>query len=90
MEMKELMERAKLQLADFTGLKPVTVTQVLRDDQGWHVTVDMLEMSRIPTATDVLGEYDVLLTEEGNVVRFQKRRSRLRGELTESEEKGVA
>ena len=85
MDMKELAERAKSQLAEVTGLKPVTVTGTYKDEQGWHVAVDMLEMSRIPTATDVLGDYEVLADENGNMLKFERRRTRLRGEPMEKE-----
>ncbi|MBI3953800.1 MAG: gas vesicle protein [Chloroflexi bacterium] len=85
MEMIELLERAKRQLAAATGLKPVEVTRASKDAQGWHVGVDMLEMSRIPAATDVLGEYDVALGEDGTMVRFARKRTRLRGAPLEEE-----
>jgi hypothetical protein len=88
MDIKELSERAKSQLAEVTGLKPITVTEVFKDEQGWHIALDMLEMSRIPTATDVLGDYEVLSDDNGNMLRFERRRTRLRGEPMEKEEKG--
>ena len=83
MDIKELAERAKSQLAEVTGLKPVTVTRTFKDEQGWHITLDMLEMARIPPATDVLGDYDVLVGEDGNMLKFERRRTRLRGEPLE-------
>ncbi|MBI2304651.1 MAG: gas vesicle protein [Chloroflexi bacterium] len=87
MDMRELAERAKSQLAEVTGLKPVTVTGAFKDEKGWHVTLDMLEMARIPTATDVLGDYKVLLDEDGNMLRFERNRTRMRGAPMEKEEK---
>ena len=87
MDIKELSEQAKSQLAEITGLKPITVTGVLKDGQGWHIDLDMLEMSRIPTATDVLGNYEALLDDDGNMLRFERKRTRLRGEIMEKEEK---
>ena len=87
MDIKELSEQAKSQLAEITGLKPITVTGVLKDGQGWHIDLDMLEMSRIPPATDVLGDYEVLLDDNGNMLRFERKRTRLRGEPMEKEEK---
>ena len=86
MDIKELAERAKSQLAGVTGLKPITVTRTFKDEQGWHITLDMLEMARIPPATDVLGDYDVLMGEDGNMLKFERRRTRLRGEPLEKGE----
>jgi len=87
MDMKELAERAKSQLSEVTGLNPETVSGAFKDEQGWHVAVDMLEMSRIPPATDVLGDYEVLADENGNMLKFERKRTRLRGEPMEKEEK---
>lgn len=88
MDIKELAERAKSQLAEVTGLKPITVTGTFKDEQGWHITLDMLEMARIPPATDVLGDYDVLMDEDGNMLKFERTRTRLRGEPLEERGKG--
>lgn len=87
MNMKELVERAASQLEEVTGLNAETVSAAFRDEQGWHVTLDMLEMSRIPTATDVLGDYEVLLDDEGNMLRFERKKTRLRGEPMEEAER---
>ena len=86
MEMTELLERAKKQLADVTGLKPVGITRAFKDNGSWHVGVEMLEMSRIPTATDVLGDYEVLLGEDGAMLKFRRKCKRLRGEPMEEDE----
>ena len=87
MELRDILEKAKSELAAVTALKPESVIQALKDDQGWHVRVEMLELSRIPPATDVLGDYEVVLDDEGAIVRFGRKRTRLRGEPTE--EQGV-
>ncbi len=80
MMMVELLEEAKKQMANVTGLNPVTAMRAFKDDEGWHVGVEMLEMTRIPTSTDLLGYYDLLLSEDGNLLRFERRGTRLRGE----------
>ena len=88
MEFSEILATAKTELAALTEMKPVSVIQAYKDDEGWHVHVEMLEMSRIPPATDVLGEYEVLLAEDGAMLRFERKGIRLRGDPIE--EKQVA
>ena len=83
--MTEVAERAKRQLAEVTGFKPVAAVGSYRDAKGWHVSVDMLEMARLPDSTDLLGTYVVELDEEGSMLKFEKKRSRLRGEPYEEE-----
>jgi len=43
-------------------------------------------MARVAEATDIIGTYAVLLDQEGNMVKFEKKRARLRGEPYEEEE----
>jgi len=83
MSMLMLAEQAKNQLAELTKLKPVTVKGAIRDEKGWHVVVDMLEMSRLPTSTDILGEYQMLLDDDGNLLSFERKRTYLRGQPME-------
>jgi len=87
MEIEHLVEQAKRQLSDLTGLKPVAVTSISREDGSWHLRLELLEMARIPPAADLLGEYDVSLDQEGRLQRFERRRSRLRGEPVAAEER---
>lgn len=86
MELREVLEKTKSELASLIGLKPASVTRAFRDDEGWHVRVEMLEMSRIPPATDVLGQYEVLLSEDGAMVQFERKGIRLRDEPLEDEQ----
>ncbi|MBM4465423.1 MAG: gas vesicle protein [Chloroflexi bacterium] len=81
----EIAQRAKEQLARLTGLKPDTVSALAKDEEGWHVTVDLIELKRIPEATDVLASYKVLLDHEGNLVSYQRTKRYLRQELMEQE-----
>ncbi len=86
-QMMSLAARAKEQLAELTGFSPVAAVGGFRDEEGWHITVDALEMTRIPNSTDIIGTYVVSLNQEGNMMKFEKKRARLRGEAYEEEEK---
>jgi len=83
LNMVELAEEAKSQIAKLTGLKPVTTTGAIRDEKGWHLVIDMLEMTRIPASTDILGEYELLLDDEGKLLSFERKRTHLRGQPIE-------
>ncbi len=79
MEITTLVERAKQQLAALTGLKPVGVTRIAKENGGWHVAIELLEMSRIPATTDIIGCYEADLDEQGNLQQFVRQRTRVRG-----------
>jgi hypothetical protein len=53
------------------GLEP-------NDNDGWTVTVQVVELERIPRSTDVLGSYAVTLDQDGELaaVRRDRRYSR--------------
>jgi hypothetical protein len=73
---------AKLQLAQATGLQPVTVSGVTKEDgQGWRASVDMIELKRLPDATDVLATYEAVLDDDGNLLSYQRLRRYLRGQV---------
>jgi len=82
----QIAQRAKEQLVQLTGLKPDTVSAIAKDEQGWHVMVEMVEMKRIPDARDVLATYESLLDDEGNLLSYQRTRRYLREQVMEKEE----
>jgi hypothetical protein len=52
-----------------------SVLGVERDEEeGWRVTVQVVELERIPRSTDVLGAYIVTLDEDGELVGYRRRR----------------
>ena len=76
----EIARRAKEQLTELTGLKPDTVSGLKKEVDGWHVTLEMIEMKRIPDTGDMLGSYSALLDEEGALMDYRRTRRYLRGE----------
>jgi hypothetical protein len=63
---------ASKQLSELTNLKLDSVSAVDKKESGWHVTVNLVELSRIPHSTDVLGSYEVELDLEGNLESYQR------------------
>ena len=61
-----------------------SVLGVERDeDNGWKVTVQVLELSRIPSTTDVLGSYAVTLDRNGDLVGYRRNRRYHRNQVEE-------
>jgi Gas vesicle synthesis protein GvpO len=78
----EIVSRARRQLAELTGRSTEGVLGFEQTDDGWRVTVEVVELPRIPSSTDVLAAYDVLVDESGNVRKWHRagRYIRSRGE----------
>jgi hypothetical protein len=79
----EIAARAKDQLSALTGLKASTVSSLSHDEKGWHIVADMIELKRIPEASDVLATYEVNLDEDGNLLSYQRTRRYTRGQITD-------
>jgi len=81
-----IAQRGKQQLAELTGLQPDTVSSLAQDGNGWKVSVDMIEMKRIPASEDVLATYRICLDGEGNLVSYERGRRYNRSQVTEEAE----
>jgi hypothetical protein len=80
----ELSEAAIRTVQELTGYQPEAVTALEWDGEFWDVTVDVLELARIPNTTDVLASYVVQL-DEGGTLRGMKRAHRfVRGQANEA------
>jgi hypothetical protein len=56
-------------VTELTGLPAETVTGLQRaGEDGWAVTVEALELARVPSTMDVLGTYEVTLSDEGELL----------------------
>jgi hypothetical protein len=75
MSTREVLAAARQQVADVTGHRVEGITGFQRDrENGWTVTVEVLELERIPSTMDLLAAYEVSLSEDGDVTGFSRRR----------------
>ena len=81
----ELIEEAKRQLKELTGYPVDSVSEFVRSDDGWRLTVTVVELNRIPPATDVLAEYVVGLDRAGDIVDYRRGRRYFRDQVGEPE-----
>ena len=79
----DIAAMAKEQLTALTGLSANTVSGLYKDDNGWHVILDMVELRRIPASSDVLATYDVVLDMDGGIVSYRRTRRYYRGSAEE-------
>jgi len=81
----EMVHTAKELLSGLTGLKVDTVSGVAKDDRGWHVTLELVEMRRIPDGNDMLATYEVLLSDSGDLLSYERTRRYRRDQILERE-----
>lgn len=77
--------RAAQQVRDLTGHDPENVVSVTKEDGGWQVGVEVLELHRVPETTDILAVYEVTLDAGGDLVQCQRGPRYHRASTTEGE-----
>ena len=82
---REAVESVRDEFPALLGRPVESVLGVERadDDGGWLVTVQVVELERIPRSTDVLGAYAVELDERGELMGYRRRRRYNRNQADE-------
>ena len=80
---REAIQQAREQLEEMMGRPVEAVLGMERDEHGWMVTVQVVELARIPNSTDVLGSYAVSVDDDGEVVGYRRTRRYHRSQADE-------
>src|SRR4051794_37804245 len=80
---REIAEGAVEQVHDLIGRPVESITGVERDEDEWIVSLEVLELERVPATTDVLGQYEVRLDKDGELIGTQRIRRYPRAEAGE-------
>jgi hypothetical protein len=67
------------QVTELTGKDPEGVSGVQRSQNGWLVTVDVVEDRRIPSSTDILSTYETEIDDDGELLSYRRVRRYSRG-----------
>jgi Gas vesicle synthesis protein GvpO len=84
-ETRGVVEAAREQLAALLGKEADSVSRLDRNGDGWVVTLEIVEVARIPESTDVLASYEVELDGDRNLVRYARRRRYYRSQADDGE-----
>jgi len=77
---RAVAERAKRELGELMDREPEAVSSIQRDEDGWIVTLEFLELERVPSTTDVLASYEAVIDEDGELVSYQRLHRYVRGQ----------
>jgi len=72
--LRSVTESARALLQQLSGADVEAVSALDRTPAGWRVTLEAVELRRIPDSTDVLATYEVELDGDGDLVRYERRR----------------
>jgi hypothetical protein len=77
---------AAMALAELTGKEFEGIVGIRKAGDDWCVEVEVLEMRRIPSTTDVLAVYEVTVDAYGDLVGYERRARYVRGDAREERE----
>ena len=81
---REAIQRARESAAEMLGWTVESVLGLEPDDsKGWKVTVEVVELERIPRSTDVLGAYVISLDKSGELTGARRERRYYRNQADE-------
>jgi gas vesicle protein GvpO len=81
---RDAVQLVRREFPELLGRPVESVLGVHREDEdGWTVTVSVVELRRIPNSTDVLGAYTVSLDNDGELTGYQRRRRYNRSQADE-------
>lgn len=83
--MTSVIARARRDLQELLGAPVERVSGATREDGGWRLTIDVVELARIPDSTSVLGAYDVSVDRSGEVLEYERVRRFYRNRTDEEE-----
>lgn len=73
-EFTEMARQGREALRSLRGVEAESVSGLTRTPNGWTVTLEVLELRRIPESTDVLASYEVQLDGDGKLLGFERGR----------------
>jgi hypothetical protein len=80
----EIVTQARAHLKELLGADAERVSGLQRTNGNWSVTLEVVELRRIPDSTDVLSSYDVVVDDDGGVVSLTRGRRYRRSQVEES------
>jgi Gas vesicle synthesis protein GvpO len=80
---RQVAQRAGGELEQLLGRPVSSVLGVQKDDGNWNVTLEIIEVDRIPETTSIMGVYRVVLDEDGDVLEYTRTRRYHRGQPSE-------
>jgi hypothetical protein len=80
----QIVEQAREHLKNLLGEDAESVSGIERENGNWSVTLEVVEMHRIPESTDILSSYSAVLDDDGGIVSLTRGRRYRRSQVEDS------
>jgi hypothetical protein len=81
MKSTEAISAARQMIGELTGLRIDTVAGVRPHEQGWMITLVLIESKGVPDSRDLLATYEIQLDPTGDLISYQRTDRYLRGRV---------
>ena len=82
-DVKKIVEEAKRELQELLGAEPERVSGFDRSEGRWTVTLEVVDVHRVPETTDVMASYEVAFDDDRNLVSVSELRRYRRSQVEE-------
>ena len=83
-EVKEIVEEAKRKLVEMLGVEAEKVSGFNRSNGRWTVTLEVVNVRRVPDTTDVMSSYEVAFDDDRNLLSLSETRRYRRSQVEET------
>jgi len=84
MSLREVIGNAIEQLTLLLHLEASSVIGASKSEDGWHLTIELIERKAVPDTQDLLGIYEVSLDNYGELMGYERTDIRRRMDLVET------
>lgn len=81
----DVISTARRELEMFTGRTVESVSSVRRNEDGWTLCLEVLEVQRVPDSTSVLGTYETEVDDHGSVLGYERTARYHRNQTSEAD-----
>ena len=83
MNCKEIVAKAHEHITEMGKISSDGVTSITRKNDGWTLSIEVLERKAIPDTMDILGLYEVTMNNDGELLSLERKKLRKRGDTEE-------
>jgi len=83
MNTNEIIKKAQEEFVRLGKTPDDGIISLYKTQEGWIVSLEVVERKAIPDTMDVLGLYEIRLDGDGNLLSFERKKLRKRGETKE-------
>ena len=84
MDAQEVITKARGHIATMGKKSDEGVNNLSKREDGWTVSIEVVERKGIPDTMDILGLYEMILNDEGDLMSLERKKLRKRGDTADS------